>query len=80
MPFLWLSVPDRARRGFIERNGIALKSCLADGQDAPSTGWLGRDAERTESRQSGLWNVEHIRHRPEPGFADLLSQLVQQQR
>jgi len=80
MPFLWLGVPDRAGRGFIERNSIALASCLADGLDQPSTGWLGRAAERTEIRQSGLWNVEHIRHRPEPGFAGLLSQLVQQQR
>jgi hypothetical protein len=80
MPFLWLSVPDRAQRGFVERNSIALTSCLADGLDQPSAGWLGRDANRPEIRQSGLWNVEHIRHRTEPGFADLFSQLMQQHR
>src|SRR5262249_49138429 len=28
MPFLWLSVPGRADRAFIERNSIALLSCL----------------------------------------------------
>jgi hypothetical protein len=72
--------PDRAHHGFIERHGIALTSCLADGLDQPSAGWLGRDAYRIGIRQSGLWNVEHIRRRPEPGFADLLGRLVQQQR
>jgi hypothetical protein len=80
MPFLWLGVPDRAQRGFVERNSIALTSLLADGLDQPSTAWLGRDAERTEIRQSGLWNVEHVRHQLESGFTDLLSQLVQQHR
>jgi hypothetical protein len=80
MPFLRLSVPDPAQRGFVERNGIALTSCLADGLDQPSAGWLGRDADRPEISQSGLWNVEHIRHRTEPGFADLFSQLLQQHR
>jgi len=83
MPFLWLSVPDRADRGYIERNSIernsvALTSRLAEGLDRPSTRWLGRDAVRTEISQSGLWNVDHIRHRREPGFLDLLGQLVQQ--
>ena len=59
MPFLWLSVPDRADRGYVERNSIALTSCLAEGLDQPSAGWLGRDAVRTEISQSGLWNVDH---------------------
>jgi hypothetical protein len=66
MPFLWLSVPDRAQRGFVERNSIATTSL--------------RDAERTEICQSGLWNVEHVRHRLEAGFAGLLGQLMQQHR
>jgi hypothetical protein len=79
MPFLWLSVPDRAGRGYVERNSIALTSRLAEGTDQPSPRWLGRDAVRTEISQSGLWNVDHIRHHREPGFLDLLGQLVQQQ-
>lgn len=78
MPFLWLSVLDRAERGFIERNSIALTSRLAEGLDQPGAGWLGRDAVCTEISQSGLWNVDHIRHRREPGFLDLLGQLVRQ--
>ncbi len=81
MPFLWLRVPDRPDRGCVERNSIALTSCLAEGLDQPGAGWLGRDAARTsEISQSGLWNVDHTRHHREPGFLDLLSQMVRQQR
>jgi hypothetical protein len=79
MPFLWLSVPGRADRACVERNSIALTSRLAEGEDHPSAGWLGRDAVPTEISQSGLWNVHHTRHHREPGFLDLLDQLIRQQ-
>jgi hypothetical protein len=79
MPFLWLSVPDRADRACVERNSITLTSSLAEGGDQPSAGWLGCDAVRTEISQSGLWNVDHVRRRCEPGFLDLLHQLIRQQ-
>lgn len=68
MPFVWLSVPDRADRGYVERNSIAVTSCLAGGADPPSASWLGHCAERTEICGSGLWNVDHIRNRCDPGF------------
>ena len=57
-----------------------MTSCLADGLDQPSAGWLGHDAAVTEISQSGLWNIEHIRQHHEPGFLDLLNQLIHQQR
>ena len=79
MPFLWFSIPDRADRACVERNSIALTSRLAEGRDQPSAGWLGRDAARTEITRSGLWNVHHTRHQREPGFLDLLDQLIRQQ-
>jgi hypothetical protein len=79
MPFLWLSVPDRADRGYIERNSIAVTSCLAEGLDPPSPGWLGLHAVRPEISQSGLWNVDHIRHHYEVGFPNRFEQLTQQQ-
>src|SRR5262249_52764814 len=41
MPFLWLSVPSRADRAYVERNSIALLSCLTGCQDSPSQDWLG---------------------------------------
>lgn len=80
MPFLWLAVEQRTDRGCVERNSIALTSGLADGLDQPSDRWLGHDAARTEISQSGLWNIEHIRHHHEPGFLNLLDQLIHQQR
>ena len=79
MPFLWLSVPDRDDRGFIERNSIALTSALAAGHDQPGPAWLGHHADRPEISRSGLWNIEHIRHHPEPGFPDRLSHLIHEQ-
>jgi hypothetical protein len=79
MPFLWLNVPDADDRGYIERNSIALTSCLADGLDPPALSWLGRYADRAEIRKSGLWNVEHVHHRCDPRFLDLLEQLVEHQ-
>jgi hypothetical protein len=79
MPFLWLSVPNRADRARVECDSIALTSRLAEGRDEPSAGWLGRDAVRAEICQSGLWNVDHVRHDREPGFLDLLDQLIRRQ-
>jgi hypothetical protein len=80
MPFLWLAVPGRADRDRVERNSIALTSRLAHGSDRPSADWLGRDAGRIEIRTSGLWNVDHVRHRHDPQFLDLFEQLIQRQR
>ena len=54
-------------------------SYLAAGQDQPSPAWLGNDAARPEISHSGLWNIDHIRHHPEPGFEDRLSQLIHEQ-
>jgi len=76
MPFLWLNVPARADRGYLESNSIALLSCLTGGPDLPSTSWLGRYAERAEIRGSGLWNVQHVTGHYEPGFLRQLAQLV----
>lgn len=80
MPFLWLSVPDRAHRGYLERNSIAITSCLSAGADPPSPSWLGHHADREEICTSGLWNVDHVRHHLDPGFLDLFGQLIQRQR
>ena len=76
MPFLWLGVPDRADRGYIERNSIALLSCLVGCQDSPRAGWLGHDVNRREIRESGLWNVQYVHDRYDPAFLQLLARLV----
>jgi hypothetical protein len=79
MPFLWLTVPDMADRDYIERNSIALLSCLTGGVDPPSASWLGHYSSSPEIRDSGLWNIDHVNDRYEPGFLLRLSQLVAQQ-
>ena len=65
MPFAWLPVPDRGAggsdRGWLERNTIAILSGLTGSADVPSPHWLGRWAPRAEVRESGLWNVNHVR-------------------
>jgi hypothetical protein len=79
MPFLWLSVPGRDDRGYLESSSIALLSCLTGGTGEPSASWLGRHAERPEIRASGLWNVQHVSGHYEPAFLRRLAQLVDQQ-
>ena len=79
MPFLWLNVPVRADRGYLESNSIALLSCLTGGPDPPGASWLGRYAERAEIRGSGLWNVNHVSAHYEPVFLQRLAELVDQQ-
>ena len=78
MPVLWLNVPDRTDRGYLESNSIALLSRLGGGPDLPGPDWLGRHAERAEIRGSGLWNVEHVTGHYEPQFLQRLARLVDQ--
>jgi hypothetical protein len=55
-------------RAFIERNAIALISNGMHPHDPPSDGWLGRYSLKAEIRQSGLWNVNHVRETVAPTF------------
>ena len=79
MPFLWLNVPGRADRGYLESNSITLLSCLTSGPDLPSASWLGRYAERAEIRGSGMWNAQHVSRYHEPALLHRLAQLVELQ-
>jgi hypothetical protein len=63
-------------RAYLERNSIALLSCLTGCPDAPSPEWLGRDAEPAEIRGSGLWNVDHVHEHYDHPFVQLLSRLT----
>jgi hypothetical protein len=78
MSFLWLAVPAWADRGYIERNSIALLSCLAGGPDLPSASWLGHYAPSAKIRNSGLWNINHINDQYETEYLQQLTQLVDQ--
>ena len=77
MPFLYLAVTDQpgreSRRGYIERNAIALLSNYNKPPlDAPSPGWLGHHCDGERVRQSGLWNQNHVDEDYNPGFLDEL--------
>jgi hypothetical protein len=80
MPFLWLQVdgPEGpADRTAIERGAIALLSNFRrEVVDPPSKGWLGRHAQAEDIRESGLWNVEHVREQPEESFFERLAKAV----
>ena len=85
MPFIWLEIDDEPSpdsiRGVIERNTISLLSNFceqSDPIDPASDNWLGKFAKSDDIKQSGLWNVNHVRECYEPDFLILLDELVAQ--
>ncbi|MEI2386162.1 hypothetical protein [Breoghania sp. JC706] len=82
LPFLWLPVDDEpgadSLRGYIERNAIALTSCLHEPMiDPPSPSWLGHRSGRERVRRSGLWNQRHVDDSYEPRFLDVLETAIE---
>ena len=85
MPFLWLEVDDapgpESRRGYLERNSIALLSNLEKPPlDPASPAWRGHacDRGRARVRDSGLWNQNHVEEAYNPAFLDKIENLVDQ--
>jgi hypothetical protein len=81
MWILWLAIEDEAgpdsRRGYVERNSIALLSNFnKPALDPPSQGWLGHHSDRERVRKSGLWNQNHVEADRDPAFLDTLDRLV----
>jgi hypothetical protein len=84
MPFLWLPVDDEpseiSRRGYIERNAIAILSNYARPPlDSASRAWLGTACNRERVRFSGLWNWRHVDEQHQAGFLDELAALIEAQ-
>jgi hypothetical protein len=79
MPFLWVDADDEPSpssvRAFIERNAIALLSNCGSpaNPEAPCDTWLGRQAAAAEIRDSGLWNVNHVRGSYDPASVEALA-------
>ncbi|MBD9529810.1 hypothetical protein IB235_23735 [Paracoccus sp. PAR01] len=68
--------PDN-RRGFLERNAIALLSQQALSPEACISGsWLGLHSGRERVRRSGLWNNRHVNERHDPAFLDVMEHLI----
>jgi hypothetical protein len=80
MKLLWLNVPDDpgpySDRSYLERNSIGLLSRVAILQDGQSSTWLGRWSKQIHISLSGLWNLDHLYHRPDPAFPEVLAQYV----
>jgi hypothetical protein len=81
MSFLWVPIEDKAgpdsRRGYIERNAIALLSNFGKmSLDPPSQHWLGHHSDRERVRKSGLWNQNHVEEVYDSAFLDNLDELV----
>lgn len=83
MPFLWLEIDDPpgqdSRRGYVERNSIALLSNFEKPPlDPASKRWRGRTCVRGKAkvRDSGLWNQKHVDEAYDPAFLDELDRLV----
>lgn len=80
MSILWLDIADDpgplSRRGYIERNAIALLSNGLSPLDPPSEAWLGLHSVRGDIRTSGLWNLNHVREAYDQDFLDVLGALI----
>lgn len=81
MYVLWLAVDDQPgpgnRRGYIERNAIALLSNYnRPAIDPPSHSWLGCHCDPEKVRGSGLWNSDHVEERYNPAFLDTVENLI----
>jgi len=80
MSVVWVQVPDApgpgSARSLIEKNAIALLSNRRDPVDPPSASWLGRSSPREEIARSGLWNLNYVDVRYDPGFLDVLERHV----
>lgn len=82
MDLLWLDVPDaagpRSDRAYLERNiiGLLSRANLLGSRQAPTPTWLGADSSDWRIAASGLWNLDHLFHRPDPRFLDVLETYV----
>jgi len=81
MPFLWLEIDDppstQSDRGVIEIGAISLLSNYQRPTiDAPSATWLGKRAKSESIRESGIWNVNHVKDASSNSFIDTLEQRI----
>jgi hypothetical protein len=83
LPFLWVAIDDEpgpdSDRAYIEQNAIALVSNYEKTPiDARESDWTGRFSSSEEIQESGLWNVNHVEERYDPGFLSHLEEYVEQ--
>jgi hypothetical protein len=84
LTFTFLNIDDEpganSRRGFVERNAIALLSNHdRPALDAPSASWLGNMSNRELVRRSGLWNQRHVTESCDEAFLEYIAAMIGQQ-
>jgi hypothetical protein len=67
----------RSDRSFIERNSIGTLSTAGRTIDPPSATWLGKFSARSEIRESGMWNLDHLYSQVNPAFISALGSWMQ---
>lgn len=83
MKVLWIAVTDEPgpgnRRGYIERNAIALLSNYRKTAiDTSTRSWLGTHCTKGKVRDSGLWNSNHVDDHYDPVFLDTMADLIKE--
>jgi hypothetical protein len=81
LTFTFLNIDDEpganSRRGFVERNAIALLSNHdRPALDAPSASWLGNMSNRELVRRSGLWNQRHVTESCDEAFLEYIAAMI----
>jgi hypothetical protein len=81
MPFLWLGVDDEpgpmSSRAILESGALGLLSNASRTVvDGASTSWLGRHANSSSVRESGLWNVAGVHAEPRHDWLNALHEYV----
>ncbi|MEF8820155.1 MAG: hypothetical protein V5A31_10860 [Haloferacaceae archaeon] len=80
---LWVAVDDEpgpeSDRASVERGAVALLSNAGREPVAPrEETWLGRHSRSAAIREPGLWNVEYVEERHDPGFLDRFAAYVRE--
>jgi len=77
LPFLIINVNPTIdgpkQRAFLERSLIAM---ISDVGGKGKTSWLGHNCSRSEVKNSGLWNNNHVNEKYDPSFLDVLEKYV----
>lgn len=82
MRMLWLDIPDAAGpdsdRAYLERNiiGLLSRANLLGLRAPPNAIWLGHRSADWRIAATGLWNLDHLFHHPDPRFLDVLEAYV----
>ena len=82
LPFIYIKINDKpsrdSDRAYIERNSIALLSNYNKAPiDPRKDHWLGLYSTKSEIKESGLWNSNHVAEKYDPRFLQIFKNYVE---